>query len=111
MQIALRRDFASLTIRTDKQSDIFHPQLEGMGIKVGSFDFLPITQKVSANSVGFKSTVDAAMVILKMLPTSKDVKVRLRFWPWEQLNDSFEPISLQGFKQAYALAEDCSKKN
>lgn len=110
MQIAMRPDFASLTIRTNKQTDIFHHLLDGSGIKVGSFDFLPITQKVNANGVGFANPVDSAMVVLKMLPASKDVKVRLRFWPWEQLNDSFEPIPLQGFKQAYALAEDCSKK-
>lgn len=111
MQIALRRDFASLTIRTNSQTDIFHHKLEGMGIKVGGFDFMPITQKFSANSVGFMNPVDSALVLMKMMPTSKGIKVRLRFWPWDPLNDSFEPISLQGFKQAYALAEDCSKKH
>lgn len=109
IQIGMRKDFASLQILTNNQSDIFHHKIDGMGIKVGNYDFMPITQKLNANAVGFLNPVDGATLILKMFPTAKDIQLRLRFWPWEQLQDTYSPIPLQGFKQAFSLAQECAK--
>lgn len=111
VQIALRKEFASILIRSDRQTDIFHHKLDGMGIKVEGFNFMPITQKTNANAVGFANLVDGASLILSMFPKAKSFQLRLRFWPWDGLNDTFQPISLKGFTQAFALADACAKKD
>lgn len=109
MQVAMSKAYPLLlTIRTSTAgSDLFHNDLGSMGVKVDSNEFVPITRKFNANAVGFPDEV--ALNVMQQLVDGKAFKMRLRFWPYQQLHDT-DPISLGSFKQAWALARECLKK-
>ena len=109
LQIAMSKAYPLLlTIRTSTaSSDLFHNDIGGMGIKVDGNEFVRITEKFNANAVGF--TDDVALNVVQQLTDGKTLKMRLRFWPYQQLHDT-DPISLGNFKQAWASAHACLAK-
>lgn len=109
MQVAMSKAFPLLlTVRTSAaSSDLFHNDLGSMGVKVDSNEFVPITQKFNAHAIGFSDEV--ALNVMQQLVAGKQFKMRLRFWPYQQLHDT-DPVSLSDFKQAWALARACLAK-
>lgn len=109
MVVALRNDLRAVTVKSDSDTrEIFHNDLSGMGIKVDDNAFVTLDRKAGQTSVGFAS--DKELQVIQQLMTGKQIRIRARFWPWDNLGDS-QPIGTVGFKQAYALAQDCAKTN
>jgi hypothetical protein len=104
--VAMRGDVQALTVRGETSTDLLHNQLDGMGVKVDENGFIKLTRKINATTVGFSAADQTDL--LTQLSNGKQIRARVRFWPWDALGDS-EPLSLIGFKQAYALAMQCSK--
>lgn len=109
VQVAMSKAYPLLlSIRTSAAgSDLFHNDLLGMGVKVDSNEFVPITQKFNANAIGFPDEV--MLNVMQQLVEGRELRLRLRFWPYQQLHDT-DPVPLGSFKQAWALARECSKK-
>ena len=109
VQVAMSKEYPLLlSIRTSTAgSDLFHNDLLGMGVKVDGNEFVPITQKFNSNAVGFPDEV--ALNVMQQLVAGKELRLRLRFWPYQQLHDT-DPVPLGSFKQAWALARDCFSK-
>lgn len=110
VEVVLQKGTASLSIHGDTATEIFHVNVTGTGLKAKGYDFMPITRKVNATTVEFANPVQAAELVLRVFPNAEDFRLRLRFWPWDELRDTPEAISLAGFKQALALADQCSKQ-
>lgn len=106
VQVAMSKAYPLLlSIRTSTAgSDLFHNDLLGMGVKVDGNEFVPVTQKFNANAVGFPEEV--ALNVMQQLVAGKELRLRLRFWPYQQLHDT-DPVPLGSFKQAWALAREC----
>lgn len=108
LQIALARDFKRLTVRLNSSdSDLFHNDLSGMGIKIDGNVFMAITRKIGQHAVGF--TPADELQIFDQLQSARQVKARVRFWPWDSLHDS-AALSLQNFGQAFSQAQECARK-
>lgn len=84
----------------------FHVEVAGLGVKVGSGEFLPVTARVGSDILGFTGPV--AEEIVGQLSAAKTFRARVRFWPYEQTYDS-EPVTTDGFGVAHELAEKCSE--
>lgn len=98
----------ALTVRTSEaSSNLFHNDISGMGIKVGDKEFTTFNQKVNAHVVSFSDAVTFAL--LSQMETGSQIRMRLRFWPYDQLHDT-PPLSTAGFKQALAQARACAQK-
>jgi len=95
-----------VTARTStSDSEAFHHDLYGTGIKVDRQDFVSFSQRVSAHVLSFASTgAESAMV--ERLTQGQEMRLRLRFWPYDQLHDT-NPITLRGFKQALKQLRAC----
>lgn len=106
LQVALAGDLRLLTVRLSPSgSDLFHNNLGGMGIKIDDNAFAAITRKIGQHAVGFTPADESQL--LDQMQTARQVKMRVRFWPWDSLHDS-AALSLQGFRQAFALAQECA---
>lgn len=108
IQVAIGTDAAvALTVRTSEASSkLFHNDISGMGIKVDEKEFTPFTQKVNAHVVSFSDA--ATFALLAQMETGSQIRMRLRFWPYDQLHDT-PPTSMVGFKPALAQAKACAK--
>ena len=86
---------------------VFHHNIRDTGIKVGEAGMIPFGSRPTQSTLVLPPGTDGP-VIESMLryPTAK---VRIRMWPWDETYDSL-PISLSGFKQANALAKQCSAR-
>ena len=108
LQIALARDLKRLTVRlSPSDSDLFHNDLSGMGIKIDGNAFVAITRKIGQHSVGFIPADE--LQLFDQLQSARQIKARVRFWPWDSLHDS-AALSLKNFRQAFAQAQECSRK-
>jgi hypothetical protein len=107
IQIAMRNDIVSLSIQSPISTSAFHNDISGMGIKIDGNDFVEINRKSSSTAVGFQP--DSQALLIDQMKLGQSIKMRLKFWPWDELGDT-EYLSLTGFKQALALAQECSKK-
>lgn len=89
----------------DSSPDTFHFDLSGSGIKVDENEFAPMEIKFNSHRLGFRDP--AIIALAKQMVNGKEVRLRLRFWPYDRLVDSFRPIPLRGFKQAFNQAVAC----
>ena len=106
LHIAMRGDVVSLVLRTGSDTELFHNDIDGMGVKVDSNNFVGVNNKVNANAVAFDAAARATLV--EQFSSGKAFRIRARFWPRNALGDT-DSISLTGFKQAYAQAAQCAK--
>jgi hypothetical protein len=107
-QIAMNTSGAvALTARTSEaSSSLFHNDISDMGVKVDEKEFTPFNQKINAHAVGFSDAATSSLFL--QLETGSQIRMRLRFWPYDQLHDT-PPISMVGFKLALAQAKACAK--
>ncbi|MNW09998.1 hypothetical protein D3C71_2071230 [compost metagenome] len=73
-------------------------------MKVGEGEFTPLTRKITQHALGFDDGVVPS--VLASLKGAKSFRVRLRFWPYDQLADS-QPGSLEGAEGAVLAALKC----
>ncbi|OGB58422.1 MAG: hypothetical protein A2503_10065 [Burkholderiales bacterium RIFOXYD12_FULL_59_19] len=98
----------ALTARTSEaSSSLFHNDISDMGVKVDEKEFTPFNQKINAHAVGFSDASTPAL--LSQLETGSQLRMRLRFWPYDQLHDT-PPMSMVGFKPVFAQAKACAKR-
>lgn len=95
-----------LGVRTSDDSNIFHNDVSGIGMKTDNGVFTPMTIKSGSHVVG---VADSAAMI-DALERSKSLTVRVRFWPYDQLYD-MEPIPSAGFASALKQARACAKNH
>lgn len=84
--------------------DIFHNDLAGMGIRSEPGSFLPLDVKLGQKMVGGSKSGQAIDELL----SAKFIKLRLRFWPYDDLVDS-PAIATVGLRQAIVLASQCAR--
>ena len=111
VQVAVLPNFGgmALTVRS-RQGDargIFHHDIAGLGVRVDDGPFVPLIEKISANALGFSDSVPQGL--LAAMEHGQVIRLRLRFWPYDQLHDS-GAIGLGGFKQATLSAMRCASK-
>jgi len=94
-----------LTVRNRTSEQSFHNKLDGMGIKIGDQPFTPLTRRFSTNALGFPTGLPSE--ILGQFEKSNSFRMRLRFWPYEDLLDT-EKISLVGVKDTVLRAMACA---
>lgn len=94
----------TIALRTSDNSNLFHNDLSGMGVKTDNGSFTPLTVKAGSHVVG----VDNSDALISALENSKSLQVRARFWPYEQLYD-MNPISSAGFSSALRQGRACAK--
>lgn len=106
VQVAMTPTAQRLSIRSiDGGDGLFHTDIAGVGIKVDSGGFKPVTQKIGSHGLGFDAGTEGA--ILSEMTKGRAIRMRLRFWPYERLHDT-EEVSLTGFPQAMAAAMRCT---
>lgn len=95
---------AYLAVATEQQHPLIHNNISGLGIKVGDNSFQEFNFKIGQDSLGYDPTISA--LLISQLSTSKDVQVRLRFWPYDQKYDT-QKIKYSDFKSALSEIERC----
>ena len=103
MVVSVTADLEVIGLRTSDNKNLFHNDIDGMGIKADNGEFIPFDMKSGSHVVGFKNS----KTIIDMLEKSKTLSVRARFWPYEQLYD-MAPISSTGFISALNEARTCA---
>lgn len=93
-----------LGIRTSDDKDLFHHDLSSTGLRTDNGEFIPFTRKTGSHVLG---TADSDRVI-RDLEKSKELLVRVRFWPYDKLHDMV-PIPSAGFTAAREKARECAK--
>lgn len=86
------------------RGNLIHNEIRGMGIKTEPGQFFPLDVKVGQKIV---STSQSSQVIDELLG-ARSVRLRLRFWPYDELIDT-DPASMSGFRQAVVQAAACAK--
>lgn len=94
----------TFAVRTSTDKDLFPNDLSGMGVKLDNLDFVPLDVKGGQHVVGTSQSAK----ILEALPKSRDVRLRLRFWPYDTLYDTL-PISTSGYANAAERAKQCAE--
>lgn len=99
----------AMTVRSrqGEASGLFHTNIDGLGVKVDGGPFVPLTEKVSSNVLSFGEKLPKDLI--SAMQESQSIRLRLRFWPYDQLQDS-QPIGLMGFKKAMLAAMGCASK-
>lgn len=82
----------------------FHPDISGLGIKLGEGPFLPVEESAGSNLLRFSSTSSAT--ILRLLRDGQLLRLRVRFWPYEKTHDSM-PTSHTGFDAVFEQVKVC----
>lgn len=103
MVVAVTAESELIGLRTSDNSNLFHNDLSGMGVKTDSGPFIPLSIKAGSHVVG----VSNSEALIGALSSSRQLLVRARFWPFEQLYD-MEPISSAGFASAINQARTCA---
>lgn len=93
----------TIALRTSDNSNLFHNDLAGMGVRTDKGSFIPLAVKAGSHVVG---VTDSPALIVE-LENSKTLLIRARFWPYEQLYD-MEPISSAGFFSALKQGRACA---
>lgn len=94
-----------IALRTSDDSNLFHNDLQGMGVKTDNGPFIPFTVKSGSHVVGFGD----GSAVIEALSKSNNLVVRARFWPYEKLHD-MRPISSTGFDSALKQARACASR-
>lgn len=106
IQLAATIDSQSLTVRSFNGSEgLFHNNISGLGIRVDQQDFVPLTRKIGSHGLGFTGSDEGK--VLGQLVQGKEVRLRLRFWPWDKIEDT-SAITLNGFRQASVAMNRCA---
>lgn len=100
---AARPDGVTFAVRTSTDKDLIHNDVSGMGIKFDNTGFIPLDVKGGQHVVG--SSMNESIV--EALSTAKEIRLRVRFWPYDRLHDMM-PISTAGSSQAMAMAKRCA---
>ncbi len=103
MVVAVTAESELIGLRTSDNSNLFHNDLSGMGVKTDSGPFIPLSIKAGSHVVGVSNNE----ALISALSSSRQLLVRARFWPFEQLYD-MEPISSAGFASAINQARACA---
>jgi hypothetical protein len=85
-------------------ANILHNDVNGMGIRVEPGTFHPLNTRASQRIV---ATTESASLIDQLIQ-GKTFRLRMRFWPYDDLEDSRD-IPLTGVRQAIAMAAECAK--
>ncbi|MBX9935040.1 MAG: DUF4236 domain-containing protein [Burkholderiaceae bacterium] len=93
----------TIALRTSDNSNLFHNDLSGMGVKTDTGQFTPFSVKAGSHVVG----IGSSEALISALENSKNLLVRARFWPYEQLYD-MEPIPSAGFGSALKQGRVCA---
>lgn len=88
------------------KGNLIHNDVRGMGLKAEPGQFYPLDIKAGQKLV---STSQSGAVIDELL-AARSVRLRLRFWPYDDLLDT-DPIEMAGFRQAMVQAANCAKAN
>lgn len=103
MVAAITTESEVIGLRTSDNSNSFHTDIQGMGVKTNNGQFMPFTMKSGSHVVGFGNDTS----LFEMLANSTQLLVRARFWPYEQLYDMV-PIPSAGFEAALRQARACA---
>lgn len=101
---ALPADRFALSMVIVGTRNIFHNDLGGAGIKPDSSQFVPFLVKGGQRVALTTQSSDAIDALL----LAKSVRLRVRFWPYDDLLDT-DPIQMVGFSQAIIQAAACAK--
>lgn len=94
-----------ITVRSWESGDgAFHNDITGTGLRVDELPFVPLAIKYGSHVLGLRE--ESTSALLGQLDAGRAFRVRLRFWPYDQLVDS-KPIPLDGYKQAMAAFQRC----
>lgn len=83
-----------------------HNNIDGLGLKVGDFQFREFQLRHGSHLVGFDPNV--AGQIVEELGQANYFKARLRYWPYDETYDSGE-MTTRGFAEALAEMQACEK--
>jgi hypothetical protein len=98
-------DGPTFFLRTGSESDSFHNDVSGMGVKTDVGSFTPLPVRASGRYISVLSSAN----LVAELEQAKALRARVRFWPYDTLHD-LQPIPMTGFKQAMRLAKLCAEK-
>lgn len=91
-------------VRVDTtRAGLLHADLSGAGVKSDPGTFHPTTGRSSQKLV---AVADSGKLVDELL-AAKSFRMRLRFWPYDQLVDS-EPVTTQGMPAALLKASKCT---
>lgn len=93
----------------ERVAPFFHTNIKDLGIKVGEQDFLPVDKRIG-NHIALSFTPEKAAQIVEQLRHSRGYRLRLRFWPKPSPHNS-PPMSLEGFRSAFARVNDCYRRD
>lgn len=103
--VAVQGTKALAMIRVEHSTKgLLHPDMRGGGIKVEPGAFHATATRANQTWVHL---ADSAKAVDEML-LGKSVRMRLKFWPYDQPVDS-QPISTTGLPQAVVRAAECGK--
>lgn len=94
----------SLVVRSSTTDSTFHIDYAGTGLRVNRGNFVGFEMRPKSGMLAFTDATSGKLI--EQMKLGGAVRTRLRFWPYDTAYDS-EELSLQGFKQAMALAEQC----
>ncbi len=90
-------------VRTSTDKDLFHNDINGMGVKLDNLDFVALDIKGGQHVMGSSKGPQ----LIESLSSARTVRLRLRFWPYDTLYDTMA-IDTAGFAQAFAQAKSCA---
>lgn len=94
----------AVAFKVSGQRTLVHNNINGLGLRVGEADFQPFTQRYGQSAVGFDPASSRAVIV--QLKESDTLRVRMRFWPYDQTHDS-QPVRHTGFGVAYNQMLSC----
>ncbi|MGJ7557455.1 hypothetical protein ACSFBI_25975 [Variovorax sp. RB3P1] len=93
----------ALVVRSTRD-DGFHFEFAGTGLRVNRGAFAGFELRPKSGILTFTDATSGK--VIDQMKLGGAIRTRLRFWPYDTVYDS-EELSLQGFRQAMALAEHC----
>lgn len=85
----------------------FHNDISGLGIKIDGNQFILVDRKASQRVLGFDRA--KSQQIVSQLHSGNEVKLRVRFWPYDQTHDGGK-ISMRNFENATVKLKECAEK-
>jgi hypothetical protein len=84
----------------------FHTDIHGLGMRVDTAPFAPITLPGNKTILAFAP--EQSQALLTALQTGIEAKIRVRFWPYDFTYDEVIPVT--GFAEGFAALKRCEAR-
>lgn len=84
----------------------FHIKVDGLGLRVDDKPFIPLSRKLGSSALSVER--DRQPELLGSIRDAKVLRLRLRYWPYEQAHDA-EDIPMAGAFEVVRRAMSCEE--